>query len=555
MQKLLSYLFLTGSSALGALALDDVPDYFVTDRKHFAGPKATGIAPFLRATNPAPFPGVSYIPNSPLETQVPIAGNDHNENIFELFGHLSHYFPNPEGFGVDEHSLPTGAQITWVNMLSRHGARYPTLGSAAFAFADKVKNLTGTFEAKDELKFLNDWIFTLGYEILVPIGKQELFESGTLHYYQYGHLYPNDGNKIIARSTTQDRMVESAEYFLAGFFGLGWTQNATLEVIIEKPGYNNSLAGYFLCPNGNKPAARQGDHASAQWIASYLADATERLDAKIQGFNWTIADSYAAQTLCAYETVALGYSAFCGLFTLDEWKGHEYSIDLAFTGNNMFQSPVGRATGIGYVQEILSRLTHHHLQEPTGQVNITLDNNTVTFPLNQSLNLDFSHDTNIAHILTAFGLTQFASPILPTDHIPPLDERPLIVSHLTPFAARLDIEVISAPSPVCQSRSECTYETNAFGKPKDQPTQYIHFILNQRTIPLGRSFAECGERDDGWCELGTFLDVQKDSLERAEFEYSCFGEYDSVPYGNIKDGVPLKKETEREYRPDEQIEL
>lgn len=25
--------------------------------------------------------------------------------------------------------------------------------------------------------------------------------------------------------------------------------------------------------------------------------------------------------LCAYETVALGFSAFCGLFTADEFKG------------------------------------------------------------------------------------------------------------------------------------------------------------------------------------------------------------------------------------------
>lgn len=41
-------------------------------------------------------------------------------------------------------------------------------------------------------------------------------------------LYPNNGTKLIARSTTQDRMIQSSEYFLAGFFGLGWTDNATL---------------------------------------------------------------------------------------------------------------------------------------------------------------------------------------------------------------------------------------------------------------------------------------------------------------------------------------
>lgn len=32
------------------------------------------------------------------------------------------------------------------------------------------------------------------------------------------------------------------------------------------------------------------------------------------------------QALCAYETVALGYSEFCNLFTEDEWKGYEYGL-------------------------------------------------------------------------------------------------------------------------------------------------------------------------------------------------------------------------------------
>jgi hypothetical protein len=43
-------------------------------------------------------------------------------------------------------------------------------------------------------------------------------------------------------------MVQSALNFLSGFFGLTWTQNATLEVIWEENGFNNTLAGYYDCP-------------------------------------------------------------------------------------------------------------------------------------------------------------------------------------------------------------------------------------------------------------------------------------------------------------------
>lgn len=373
----------------------------------------------------------------------------------------------------------------------------------------------------------------MGAEILTPVGKQELFDSGALHQYMYGHLYKNNGTKIIARTTTQDRMLQSAEYFLAGFFGLRWTSNATLVVAIEASTgtWNNTLAGYFNCPNSNTAVNQGGNNATTQWSNIYLANATARLNALSPGFNWTISDTYNIQSLCAYETVALGYSAFCGLFTYAEWEGYEYSVDINFAGNNAFQSPTGRAVGVGYVYEIMSRLEHHTITKPTAQINVTLDNNTATFPVNQALNFDFSHDTNIMAILTAFGFTQFA-PYLPPTHIVP--DRSLIVSHMEPFGARLDIEVINTPSPLNGSRKAGPmYE-------QGPPTTYIHFILNQRTLPLGVSFPECGYRDDGWCELETFLALQSAKLAEAEYEYSCFGKYAAVPYGTITDGVPFQ---------------
>ena len=158
----------------------------------------------------------------------------------------------------------------------------------------------------------------------------------------------------MARTTSQDRMLKSAEYFLAGFFGLQWTNNASLEVIIEGNNFNNSLAGYDNCNNSNTYVSTGGANASTIWENIYLHNATQRLKALSGEFNWTVADSYAAQTLCPYETVAFGYSAFCDLFTFEEWQGFEYSIDLSFAGSNSFQSPTGRAVGIGYVQEILA---------------------------------------------------------------------------------------------------------------------------------------------------------------------------------------------------------
>jgi Histidine phosphatase superfamily (branch 2) len=78
----------------------------------------------------------------------------------------------------------------------------------------------------------------------------------------------------------------------------------------------------------------QGNSAETAWENIYLLNATARLQSMITGYNWTVTDSYAAQTLCPYETVAFGYSPFCSLFTAEEWQGFEYSIDISFAGNN-----------------------------------------------------------------------------------------------------------------------------------------------------------------------------------------------------------------------------
>lgn len=398
-----------------------------------------------------------------------------------------------------------------------------------------TRNGTATFDGL--LSFLNTWSYKLGSEILVPKGRQELFDSGVLFYYNYAQLY-NTSTKIIARTTTQDRMLKSAEYFMAGFFGLEWTNNATLETIIEGQGFNNSLAGYSKCNNSNNHLSTAGINASIIWEKKYLSAATHRFGALVTGYSWTRADTYNLQTLCPYETVAFGYSAFCGLFTFPEWQGFEYSVDLSFYGNNAFGSPTGRAVGIGYVEEVYARLQNHLYDLAPGatQVNTTLDEMSSTFPLNQTLYFDFSHDTNIVSVITAFGLRQF-NQTLPSSGPPPNQQ--LIVSHMTPFGARFVIEVIRTPYPLKPTRPTSTNASMHDFYDMDSPggaTTYAHIMLSQRTIPLHRSYPQCERRDDGWCEMSAFMDVLAGLLETARYEFSCFGHYGAE---NVTDGAAL----------------
>ena len=192
-------------------------------------------------------------------------------------------------------------------------------------------------------------------------------------------------------------------------------------------------------------------------------------------------------------------------------------------------------------------------------MNVTLDNNTITFPLNQSLYFDFSHDTNTWSYLTALGLTQFA-PLLPTSHIE--RNRSQIRSYLTPFGGRVDIEVIKAKGAVPSCRT-CASDSVPGPDVDDTPVQYIHLLVGQRTVPLHASypevssacalqshntlppkilllifipFGQCSYRDDGWCELHAFLNATSDTLAESRYEFACFGDYDE-PYGQITNGA------------------
>ena len=68
------------------------------------------------------------------------------------------------------------------------------------------------------------------------------------------------------------------------------------------------------------------------------------------------------------------------------------SLDLFFWYDSAFGSPVARVQGIGYIQEMIARLTHTPIPVHNSSTNATLDDNSATFPLGQSLYVDATHE-------------------------------------------------------------------------------------------------------------------------------------------------------------------
>lgn len=148
--------------------------------------------------------------------------------------------------------------------------------------------------------------------------------------------------------------------------------------------------------------------------------------------------------------------------------------------------------------------------------NATLDALPAYFPLNQSVYADFTHDDVIVSVIAAMGLTQFAEYLPPSG--PPVGQQ-FISSQMVPFGSRFYNEIIS-----CTSSNGTT-------------STYVHSLLNQRTIPLGRSIPACGNRTDGWCPLQTFIAYQQNQTALAQYEYNCFASYSVSPSATITNGV------------------
>jgi hypothetical protein len=290
--------------------------------------------------------------NSPLNTVIPAL------NGFDAFHHMGPLTPyqSAPDFSISSakyRALPASCQVDRVHILHRHGSRYPTSGSPAYLIKKLLRAEERILRFTGPLSFLASYDGDrLGSELLVGLGRQQLFQSGVLHEMEYGHLVEQDlkkHKKLLIRTGSQQRIVDSAVSFLQGMFGEKWHLRTDLEVQVEAPGFNTTLAPNFACPQAY---VGKGGEWTSEWQEDYLAKAVERLQPYIQGAKLDPALLGAMQQLCSYDTVAFGRSDFCSLFTEEEWLGYEYGWDLNFFGLYGDGTPVGKAQGVGWVNEV-----------------------------------------------------------------------------------------------------------------------------------------------------------------------------------------------------------
>ncbi|KAF8692606.1 hypothetical protein AX14_002450 [Amanita brunnescens Koide BX004] len=342
----------------------------------------------------------------------------------------------------------------------------------------------------DPLLFVKTYEFDLGADDLVYYGAQQAQFTGKETFLRYPHLVSED-NLPFVRAAGSQRVIDSAANWTVGFTHASHhIYTPTLNLILSEKG-NCTL--HNKCHN----AGSSTPFVDA-WIRTYATPISHRLNALAPGSHLTPADAYALMLICPFESIAhISHSPFCDLFSVDEFASFEYVLDLDKYYGTGYGQRLGRVQGVGYVNELLARLTRRPVEDRT-QTNGTLDGSGETFPLDRGIYADFSHDDEMVAIYAALGLFRQGRD-LDVDRV---DEgRTWVVSKMVPFGARMVVE-----------RLQCGGGGGGEGK------EYVRVLVNDKVQPL----EFCGG-EEGICELAAFVESQRYARHNGEGDWeACF---------------------------------
>lgn len=397
-----------------------------------------------------------------------------NPAISHQWGQYSPYFSLSEESAISD-DVPGDCQVTFAQVISRHGARYPSDNKSKIygALINHIKTKATAYKGK--MAFLRSYEYNLGSDDLTAFGEHQMVGSGLKFYQRYEaltrHAVP------FVRSSDSERVIASGENFIKGYqHAKSHDKDANhrqespkISVIIsETSGSNNTLNHANVCTNFENSSL--GDDAVDNYTAIFWPAIRERLEADLPGVTLEDADVTRLMDMCPFDTVSQSSSStrqspFCDLFTASEWTQYNYLQSLSKYYGFGAGNPLGPSQGVGFVNELIARLTHTPVQDQT-TTNHTLDApGADSFPLNYTMYADFTHDNGMLPIFFALGLYNNTAP-LPYTHLQnPEKADGYSASWTVPFAARAYIEMM-----------RCRSDPN--------PEPFVRILVNDRVVPL-----------------------------------------------------------------------
>ncbi|KAK2761337.1 hypothetical protein FQN54_001859 [Arachnomyces sp. PD_36] len=409
--------------------------------------------------------------------------------ISHFWGQYSPYFSLGHVSEISP-EIPGGCDITFVQLLSRHGARYPTEFKTE-VYADLISEIQSNATTyHGGFTFLKDFEYSLGADDLTAFGETQMVDSGSTFYQRYKDLAQHTVPFI--RASGSDRVIVSAEKFIEGFHTVKKEDPLSMKndsvpvvgvVISEEPESNNTL-NHGTCDEFDSDRYLS-NYAQELFLNVFAPPIQTRVNANLPGANVTLDSIPYLMDLCSFQTIAdtsdaSKLSPFCSLFTEPEWVEYDYYQSVGKYYGYGSGHPLGPTQGVGFVNELIARLTSSPIRGHAS-INRTLDEDSETFPLNASMYADFSHDNTMTSIYAALGLYNDTAPLSKTSLQTVEETKGYSTSWTVPFAGRAYIE-----------KMECSGEDE----------ELVRVLVNERVVPLHG----CEVDELGRCKLDDFVD-------------------------------------------------
>lgn len=422
--------------------------------------------------------------------KVDIAKIGTQEHLFPFLAGSAPYFDYPTNYSIPR-DLPDDCQLTQVQVLARHGERYPTnsTGRKIINTWYKLNNYTRDFEGS--LSFLNSYEFFLKdkfdqFEALTTqensisplnpyLGEYDAKRHALEFSQRYESILRNVTDLTIFTSNSK-RVYDTAKYFSEA---LGDGFNISLAVLDEDPSSGaNTLTPGYSCPKWN-----ENDGILEGFNTDYLTDIVKRLGAENKGLNLTTTDAYNLFNWCAFEISLSGYSEMCSIFKIEELIQFSYYNDVANYYSDFVGNPLIKAIGSVLFNSSMTLLS----------------NNETT--AGQNIWISFTHDTDMLNYMAVLGIMDNNKNL--TVNSVPFQDHIFHKGWLVPTGARLYTE-----------KFQCSKKTNDSSV---TTAEYVRHVLNDVVIPI----ESCHSGPGFSCELHEFLKYGRDRIRDADFYKNC----------------------------------
>lgn len=376
--------------------------------------------------------------------------------------------------------IPEQCTVEQVQMISRHGERFPSKGDGATF--DKIMNVFKSYgkDFKGDLSFLNDYEYFVTnkeyYEKETSPTNSEGTFAGTTTALRHGAYFRQrystlySGGNFTVFTTNSGRCYQTANYFARGFLGDEYSDEIVEYVVVdEDPKMGaNSLTPRYACKNLENI---NNDDIVDKFDKSYLQDILNRWQQQNPGLNLTTSQVSRLFLWCAFELNVRGSSPFCSLFTNEEFIKSGYENDLTNyysigQGNNL-----STTMGSPMVEASLRLLLD---ESSTNKIWVM-----------------FTHDTDMEFYLSSMGLIN-PEKDLPVDHVP--FPNPYNAAQMFPQGGRTYLEKLN-----CNDK------------------KYVRFIMNDAVVP----FPDCSNGVGFSCDFDQFVDIVRSRLDGIDYSKQC----------------------------------